>query len=197
MFYLATFSKAICILLFFCCPFKISLSYTVHFLGNCFRGSCSHVHVRMAILAMLKDAVHNTFSTWQRWFISFSSPLPRAAYFCAMPQSCVPSVMLCTPVCNLFCSMFHEHVYHHHWKSGGCGGGWERMTEWRAEEEERFLKLTLLSKKTWNDILRRKRFFLSVLLPIIIPPISITWASTATQTCRISQNNQFSCCERP
>lgn len=197
MFFLATFSKAIHILLYFCCPFKISLLYTVHFSGSCFHGSCSHVQLRMAILAMLKDAVHNTFSTWQRWFRSSSSSIPRAAYFFAVPQPCMPLVMLCTPVCNLVCSMFHEHFYHHHWKGGGCKGGWERMTEWRAEDEERFPKLTLLLKKTGNDILRWKRFSLSALLPIIIPPISITWASTATQIRKISQNNQLSCCGRP
>lgn len=163
--------------------FKTSLLYTVYFSGNCFHGSCSHVHLSMTVLTMLKDAVHHTFSTWQRCFRSSSSSIPKAAYFFAMPL-----VMLCTPVCNLVCSIFQEHFYHHQ------EGGKEWLNEDLRTKRDFPSDFVVEENTEWHP--QMERIFLIYSPANYHPPISITWASTATQTCKISQNNQFSCCER-
>ena len=163
-------------------------------------GSCSHTHTGMAVFAMLKYVAHNIFSSRHIWFRSSCSSLPRAVHFSATPQPCMPSVVPCTAVCNLGCSMSHDHFCQHHWKSGGCRGGWERMNEWMDEWMHGWggRKISqadfVVEENIWNNILRWEIFFLSAFLLIITPPISRTLASTATQTCRRSQNNQFTYC---
>ena len=81
-------------------------------------GSCSHTHTGMAVFAMLKYVAHNIFSSRHIWFRSSCSSLPRAVHFSATPQPCMPSVVPCTAVCNLGCSMSHDQNVSH--QAGWC-----------------------------------------------------------------------------